>query len=198
MTIPPDQQLDARRGLPEDLLYLARRHPRPWDGAPGLAGTGEIWLGNHRYFRAVTDWLAGFVDGLRVADVPPDAFPAPFRSRVGALLSGLDGHHRIEDQYYFPRFMQAEPRLLHGFEIMEDDHHVIHRAIFELSSAGRALVEALGAPSERLSPDAARAADAAAGTFGGFRTALARHLDDEEDLVIPLLLERAAADPDLG
>lgn len=198
MTIPPDQQLGARLGLPDDLLYLARRHPRPWDTAPGLAGTGEIWLANHGHFRAVTGAIAGFVDRLRGGEAPPDGFVAPFRHRVGGLLSGLDGHHRIEDDYYFPRFMQAEPRLLHGFEIMEDDHHVIHQAIFELSSASRALIEALGEPAERLSPDAARAADAAAGTLGRFRKVLGRHLDDEEDLVIPLLLERAAADPDLA
>ena len=43
---------------------------------------------------------------------------------------------------------------------------------------------------------------AAAGRFAtelvDFERMLARHLDDEEDLVIPYLLERARADPDFG
>lgn len=47
--------LGQRQGLPADLLYLSEKHPRgTWRGRSELAGAGEIWLGSHDYFRAVT------------------------------------------------------------------------------------------------------------------------------------------------
>ncbi len=48
-------ELGIRNVLPEDLRYLLRKHPREgWRNQPGLAGTGEIWLANRDWFRAIT------------------------------------------------------------------------------------------------------------------------------------------------
>ncbi len=190
-------------GLPAHLLYLSRRHPREgWAGATSLAGTGEVWLANHSHFGALTGRIAGGVDALRAGRSGQAHFDRIFRHDLGSRLAGLDGHHRIEDHSYFPRFQKAVPKLGQGFEILEADHAVIHAAIHDLSFAGQGLVAELDPAAEAAGEaltDAARfAADDLAVTLARFGKVLARHLDDEEDLVIPYLLERARSDPDFG
>src|ERR1700681_4408293 len=42
----------------------------------------------------------------------------------------LEMHHRVEDDYYFPTFAAAAPKLQKGFDILDNDHGVIHGAIY--------------------------------------------------------------------
>ena len=196
-------RVETGTGLPMHLLYLRLRHPREgWAGATSLAGTGEVWLANHSHFRALTDRIAGGVDALRAGRSAQAHFDRIFRHDLGSLLAGLDGHHRVEDHSYFPRFQKAVPKLAQGFEMLEADHAVIHEAIHDLSFAGQGLVRELDPTAEAVGEalsDAARfVADDLAATLARFGKVLARHLDDEEDLVIPYLLERARKDPDFG
>ena len=193
----------AGTGLPAGLLGLLRRHPRDgWQRAAGLAGSGEVWLANHRHFRDLTGRISGGLAALREGRSAPDHFDGLFRHDLGSLLAGLDGHHRIEDHHYFPIFRQAVPTLAPGFEILDADHTALHAAIHDLAFAGQGLLRALGAQAQagddRLADAAGRAAEDAAAVLARFGLLLGRHLDDEEDLVIPLILERARADPDFG
>lgn len=190
-------------GLPAELLGLLQRHPRAgWDEAVRLADSGAVWLANHRYFRDLTARLDGGVAALRDGKSAPGHFDPLFRHDLGSLLAGLDGHHRIEDHHYFPIFRRAVPKLGAGFDILDADHAVLHEAIHDLAFCGQGLLRALGgdgpAGGDRLADAAERAAEGAAATLARFGRLLGRHLDDEEDLVIPLVLDRALEDPDFG
>ena len=116
--------------------------------------------------------------------------PREFRSwlsrHLGWSLWQLEQHHEVEDHHYFPLFRRAEPRLAPGFELLESDHGALHTAIGGVIERATAVLA-----SETPGPDTFRS------DLGRFRDAqidlgraLIRHLDDEEDLVIPLLLER--------
>lgn len=192
-------KLGTRVKLPEDLLFLSKKHPREtWIGQPGLAGTGEIWLGNHDYFRAATDRIARQLDVLRESGESTfDSTPALHRL-IGQLLSGLDGHHRIEDHHYFPAFQRVEPRLLQAFEILDGDHHMIHDAIDELAATTGDSLRRLGVAEGSMTSDQRFAVDALAEVVERFRPIVHQHLADEEDIVIPLILERARSDPEFG
>lgn len=101
------------------------------------------------------------------------------------LLNGLDEHHQVEDFHYFPVFRRAEPRLAAGFELLERDHAALHTAIGGIVLRANAVLTAQ-TDSASLRDDLARFHDA----HVELGRELLRHLDDEEDLVIPLLLER--------
>ena len=192
-------QLGLRAGLPENLLFLTRKHPRPtWPGNPGLGETGQIWLHNHGYFRMLAQEIAADLDALRIAGEATARTAPHFVRQANNLLGGLEGHHNIEDAHYFPRFRAAEPRLIRGFDIMDADHHVIHAAIHDFADAARVYLRALGDGQGALTSQTNFALDAMAATTAKFRRAMTQHLDDEEDLVIPLILERALADPEFG
>lgn len=192
-------KLGYRSGLPDDLLFLARKYPREtWRGRPGLAGTGEIWLGNHDHFRATIAKIAEQLSRLREeGETTYDSGPA-LRRHVGGLLAGLDGHHRVEDHHYFPIFQRAEPRLLRAFEVLDADHHAIHDAIDELAATTGDSLRRLGQAEGVMTSDQRFAIDALAEVVERFAPIMRQHLADEEGIVIPLILERARADPEFS
>jgi hypothetical protein len=186
-----DLDLDTRTGWPADLRFLLDRYPRAswypraaWPSQPNLGPLSRSWLEHHDYFRAFGRGPLTGARQYREAAASPTEFRQMYGPRLRYFLLVLEGHHRIEDDYYFPVFRAAEPRLAPGFEALERDHATIRADIAEVGKAATAFLAADDI-------DAARAA----GTFYGGHadrlwTALTQHFDDEEDLIIPLILER--------
>ena len=187
--------LDRRTGWPADLRILLDRHPREtWPGHPTLGALCRFWLERHAMFRALARALAAGAGDLREGRLEPGAFQPWFTPRMRFFLQHLHHHHLIEDHNYFPVFMAAETRLVRGFEVLEADHGVIDGAICELGVASDQLHAALRQPTA----DLPRATAALGGLLPGFLQKLDRHLDDEEDLIIPLILERSEAGLGVG
>jgi hypothetical protein len=178
--------LASRSGWPEDLRVLIARFPREqWDGHANLGEMARFWLSRHAMFRElsgnVEQVTAAFLKGnLTAADFPGQLVP-----RLQFLLSQLNVHHQIEDQHYFPIFKAAEDRLARGFDVLEEDHHAIHADMAATAESANTLLRALADKS-----DARKQGDAYALASGGLIKGLIRHLDDEEDLIVPLILDR--------
>ncbi len=73
-----------------------------------------------------------------------------------------------------------------GFDLLESDHHVIHEALLASVTGAQALMPALAQAADARR----RALDAYAAAADHLSQLLVRHLADEEDLVIPAILER--------
>ena len=131
---------------------------------------------------------------FRAGEIPAAEFPRLFVPRLQFLLSQLEAHHQIEDLHYFPVFQAAEARLAHGFEVLEADHKAIHESIVMAVETANAF---LRAPVNDTSPLHA-AGERYAGASGALLRQLTRHLDDEEDLIIPLILDRTEAGLGVG
>ncbi|MFB2531935.1 hemerythrin domain-containing protein [Paracoccus sp. p3-h83] len=191
--------LGRRTGLPPDLLFLAAKHPRPtWAEGSALSATAQVWLARHDQFRAQTARITAGLTRLREDGLTtPDSAPA-LRRHIGSLLVGLDGHHQIEDHHYFPVFQRAEPRLLRGFQILDADHHMIHDAIDDLAAVTQDSLRRLGNAHGMMTSDQRFAVDGLADTVNRIAPLLRQHLADEEEIVIPLILDRARSDPDFG
>lgn len=182
--------LSTRKGLPGDQLFLARQYPREgWLTGDQLSEMASFWLDIHRYFRLKSEQLEKLINSVRNGEREAGEILAPFRSSAGGMLSHLEGHHQIEDHNYFPHFIRIEPRLARGFELMDADHHVIHDAIHTLAEESRGFLAAAAAP-DHGSDALKRRTDALGDTIATFRRNMLRHLDDEEDLVIPLIIDR--------
>ena len=102
------------------------------------------------------------------------------------MLWQLDEHHQVEDQHYFPLFRRLEPRLAPGFEVLERDHAALHAALAVIVERANAVLAPGAGDAGALRSALERFLEAQRELGQG----LLRHLDDEEDLVIPLLLER--------
>lgn len=171
-----DLSLSARKGLPADLQVLLRDLPRAdWSGHPGFGGLVQFWLDRHGMFRQLVDLLQTDQRALADRQIDPKAY-APRLSRFGSMLLGeLHGHHQIEDQHYFPRLARFDTRLQRGFDLLDADHHAMDNALHDLAEGANAVLK--GGPP---------------GAFGDrldvFAQLLDRHLTDEEDLIVPVIL----------
>lgn len=183
--------LDRRQGLPGELLFLLEQHPRAgWQDRDGPGMTAQFWLDRHAAFRQLGRALQDEAEAFRHGGTAPEDFQARFAPRLQMLLSELHGHHQVEDLHYFPAFRRMEPRLERGFEILDRDHITLHESLVETAEAATSLLQALA-----RDPQAAEGpAERYAATGQRLLARLERHLDDEEDLVIPLLIARG----DLG
>ncbi|MGE5148098.1 MAG: hemerythrin domain-containing protein [Candidatus Eiseniibacteriota bacterium] len=182
----PELALGRRDGWPEALRFLVVRHPRAtWEGSAALGPLAHYWLGRHAGFRELSAMLGAATAEFEAGRLEAAEFRPWFAPRLQYLLTHLDGHHQVEDYYYFPRLSAAEPRLAAGFAALAADHEELDRAIRNGVEAANALLTA-PADSDIERAAGARYVAASAHLLGS----LARHLDDEEDLVIPLLLDR--------
>ena len=123
---------------------------------------------------------------FRAGTLPAADFPRQLVPRLQFLLSQLDAHHQIEDLHYFPIFRAAEARLVRGFDVLEADHHAIHADMAATADTANALLRALAGDADALR----RCGDDYVTASGALLKGLVRHLDDEEDLIVPLILDR--------
>lgn len=179
--------LERRTGLPADLLKLLETYPREaWAGHDNIHGLASMWLQRHDMFRDIGGTLTGAIADYREERTDARAFARFFAPRLEFFLAQLNGHHQVEDMHYFPVFARAESRLKRGFAILDRDHHLIHEALELNAETANAFLRALGEDEDRRR----FAADAYAAQNERLVAMLARHLDDEEDLIVPLILDR--------
>lgn len=172
--------LATRTHLPPELLALHADWAREgWADAPGFHGLAAFWLDRHLGFRSLLGGLIADAGAVVDRRMDPAAF-APRLSRMGGrLVQELIGHHQIEDEAYFPKLAALEPRLARGFDLLDADHHALHALI------DRFVTGANGVLQDRSGGGVAHFADALA----DFDRLLLRHLTDEEDLIIPVVLK---------
>jgi hypothetical protein len=185
-----DLDLDTRAGWPDELRFYLEQYPRPaWPGHVNLGELSRFWLSIHDGFRQIGGELQAKTTDFREGGVPPEEFRAWLGPRLQTLLSHLHGHHQIEDYQFFPLFSAAEPRLVRGFEVLERDHGQIHETIVGVVDTANTLLRASPADLDLIR----RSGDAYADNGEALLRQLDRHLGDEEDLIIPLILDRGEA-----
>jgi iron-sulfur cluster repair protein YtfE (RIC family) len=189
MDMTADLALDSRAGWPPDLRLLADRYPRQvWIGHANLGQMARFWLQRHDMFREIGTALTQASAAFREGTARPQDFRAWFPPRLQFFLEQLHAHHQVEDLHFFPAFQAAEARLARGFDVLEADHRVIHEAINGAVATANAFI---AAPAEA---DALRrSGDQYAAAGDALLAKLTRHLRDEEDLIIPLILDRGEA-----
>lgn len=177
--------LATRTGLPDALRVLLEEYPREgWEGHANFDGLIRFWLERHLMFRRLQAMLLAETQrGLDRSRDPRQV--ASQIHRLGALfVNELHGHHTVEDVHYFPALVRLEPRLERGFALLDADHHALDPMLHGLATVTDAALSApAGTTSEmgRLYAELAR-----------FQTFLDRHLTDEEEIVVPVILKHGA------
>ena len=176
--------------LPADIAYLLAKYPREiWHGHANLGQLSQFWLQRHDMFRELGGMLKTMAHDYREAPDTPLRFQQEFAPRLNFFLNQLNGHHQIEDQHYFPVFRALDKRLITGFDLLEEDHEYIHQELFATAQEAQNFLHALSQDSDAQR----RAADAYLEKSDRLLNWLLRHLEDEEDLFIPVILDRTEA-----
>ncbi|MCO6186767.1 hemerythrin domain-containing protein [Rhizobium sp. L1K21] len=178
----------TRTELPPEYRVLIDKFPRAeWGAVHTIGMLGQFWLDRHDGFRQFSAVLDEATDKALEGQVQPGEFAQWFAPRLNHFLGALNGHHQIEDYQYFPLFMAADGRLKGGFELLEEDHHLIHDMLARNASAANDFIRAL---QSETGEDPRKALEQYALEAKGLLKGLERHLEDEEDLILPLLMEQ--------
>lgn len=174
--------LAERDALPPEFRFLVAAFPRAgWAAAAGPFTA--FYLERHEFFRAVTARLETETETFLDGGAEPWRFAGAV-SRFGSLfLTQLHAHHRIEDEHYFPRISGLEPRATRAFDLLEADHHAMDCILARFGDDANAAIRAAETDARLRDADRLRI------TLVETRRLLARHLTDEEDIVVPLMLK---------
>lgn len=178
-----DLSLETRAGLPETLRVLLAEYPREaWESEPHFSGLVSMWLGMHQGFRRSMDVLRNDAESLLAGNLEPAIFARRLVQVGSQFVDHLHGHHHIEDQHYFPLLMAREKRLEHGFQILDSDHQALDKHIADFATSANVTLRAMA------EGNLGDKAGVHHGQLLRFETFLDRHLTDEEDLIVPVIL----------
>lgn len=183
---PNDPLALARRtGLPDALRVLVDRLPRGgWEAHPEFNDLTRFWLERHLGFRRLQAALEAETEAALDRRSDPRRAAAQIARIAGLYLNELHGHHQIEDAHYFPTLRLQDPRLETGFDLLDADHHALHAGLAAMAEAANAALRGLTLAPADLTP-----AGHMHETLAGFGRLVGRHLEDEEDLIVPVILE---------
>ena len=180
--------LEDRAGLPDALRILLRDYPRAgWSADGNFGGLVSFWLDRHLNFRRIMSLMQAETELLLDRSIDPQVHAARL-SRLGStFVSDLHGHHQIEDAHYFPVLARTEPRIAAGFDLLDRDHQALDGHLDRFVKGANAVLRKISAPADHHS-----AAGRFAGDLARLNVLLDRHLVDEEDLVVPVILRHGA------
>lgn len=180
--------LAKRAALPDALRVLAEEFPREaWADHPNYSQLIDFWLSRHMMFRKLLDHLTQDVQASLDQIIEAQDYKARLHRFGGMLINELHGHHTIEDTHYFPTMAKLDTRVAKGFEILDSDHHVMDDQLHHLAARANAVLQASNEAATR------EATGAFSTQLAEFAPLLDRHLLDEEELVVPVLLNHAPA-----
>lgn len=171
--------------LAPEFRQLLDVYPRDsWEAHPNFRQATENWLSAHDMFRRLSRIVRldaeAWLDGRTTAQ----DYARRLSQRGNALVGNLHGHHGWEDHVYFPELSAADPRFDRGLAVLEQDHEVLDRVLHSFADKAIATLD-------RHTADRALD-DSAVGqihdTVSGIENLLARHLADEEELAVPIIL----------
>ncbi len=171
--------------MPAEMQILLDAYPRDtWEAHPGFKEKTKHWLGAHQMFRQLGQIIRTeteqFLDKSRGAD----AFAERLSYYGDMMVRNLHGHHGWEDHSYFPELAAADPRFEAGLEILEKDHLELDVVLERFSRSANRVIQ-LVQLDEKQARDEAGGLHSIAETIEAF---LKRHLSDEEELAVPIIL----------
>lgn len=171
--------------MPNEMRFLLEQYPRDdWDAHPGFKEKTRHWLGAHQMFRRVAQQVRLDTEGLLNKDIAADTYAGRLSYLGGNLVGNLHGHHGWEDRSYFPELSAADPRFDAGLELLEQDHADLDKVLDDFVQGANRVIK-LMTLDEAQAREEAHHVHETAQTIEAF---LKRHLSDEEELAVPIIL----------
>lgn len=184
MAFTSDHHVLSRQGLPEEvrnrLIALPREEWREHENY--LISNARPLQRNHnslkrqaRHYHASLEQL---LNQRESAGADTDGM-VEVEQLGKSLLRNLHSHHGYEDSSVFPVLCRDHPRLTAGFDLLEQDHGVLEASLEELDRNLRRFAEQK--PATQVISEAHAQADK-------LIRLLHRHMDDEEEIIMPIYL----------
>jgi hypothetical protein len=171
--------------IPDEMRFLLGQYPRETcDAHPGFREKTIHWLGAHQMFRRVAQRIRLDTEGLLNKDMALDDFSRRLSHYGGNLVGYLHGHHGWEDHSYFPELSAADPRFDAGLQVLEQDHADLDKVLDDFTRTANGLIKLTTLDEAQAYAEAGQVLD----TSETIEAFLKRHLSDEEELAVPIIL----------
>ncbi|WP_425092652.1 hemerythrin domain-containing protein [Tropicimonas sp. S265A] len=168
--------LEDRSGWPDALRVLEEAYPRAaWPQHPNFNDLVRFWLSRHLIFRRLLAQIEADTQNYMDGQTGFEEYAPRLSELAGTLLNELHAHHQIEDHQYFPRLARLDARITRGFEVLDADHHAMDGLLHSAADAANTTLRT-------------REAGPLLDEMTRFGRLLDRHLVDEEDLIVPVIL----------
>lgn len=172
--------------LPPEMGVLLAEHPREgWEENPHFARSTKEWLSAHRLFRDLAYVLRTGAEHYLDGNFDAEAYAPRLAAYGDRLVRALHGHHRFEDLNFFPELSKADARFDAGLDILEADHLALDMTLDGFTRTSNRVLKLFQLDETQARDEVGAVHDGAA----RIEAFLDRHLGDEEDLVVPILLE---------
>lgn len=183
--IAADEDLLQRTGLPAGFRDLAAQLPRAVWPRSAIHGMARELLVIHDSHRANLASLVGSGQAWAAGESDAAAYRRIALPQLRDFLRYLEAHHRIESEHFFPALAATDARMRVMFDLLDRDHDAIH-ALMDDAWRSAIAFDARIAGNQHADTEAA----ALVASIERLSTPLARHLHDEEDIVVPHLTLR--------
>ncbi|WP_248408996.1 hemerythrin domain-containing protein [Aliiroseovarius sp. S2029] len=174
-----------QKALPEDMRLLLRDYPREaWPDHPNFAASIQNWMGAHVMFGQLAELIRLNTEAYLEKQFDPDDHARRLSHYGNLLVRNLHGHHHWEDRRFFPELSAADGRFDPGLQTLESDHLVLDNLLDRFTRQSNCVVTLTQMDEPQAREEANRVHEMTT-VLEGFLT---RHLTDEEDLVVPILL----------
>ncbi len=171
--------------LPPGMDKLLQDYPRAsWDAHKGFAQATRNWLGAHKAFRKLSRFTREDTQRYLDKTVEAEKFASNLSYFGNALVANLYGHHHWEDMEYFPELSAADPRFDSGLAILEEDHQCLNGLLENLTLKANRVIKLVQLDESAAYEEAGELLP----VTEAVETLLTRHLADEEDLAVPIIL----------
>lgn len=179
-------EFDMRNsGMPAEMRVLLDAYPRDtWAAHPGFREKTKNWLGAHQMFRQLGNIIRLETEKFLDRSHSANDFAKRLTYYGDMMVRNLHGHHGWEDHSYFPELSAADPRFDAGLEILEKDHQELDVVLESFSKSANRVIQLAQLDKNQMRSDAGEL-HSVAKVIEAF---LARHLSDEEDLAVPIIL----------
>jgi len=177
--------IEKREGLPREMQTLLRDYPRDaWPDHPNFARSIQNWMGAHQSFRSLADLLVGDTQNFLEKDTESVTYVERLGFYGNLLVQNLHGHHTWEDRSYFPELMAADKRFETGLNMLESDHVALDALLDGITHKANRVIRLHDLEPKQMAGEAGPLEN----DLSQLQSFLQRHLKDEEDLVVPILL----------
>lgn len=145
----------------------------------------DRWLQVHARFREIAASFLRSTRGWRRGTLSARAFHETVSPRLGWFIEVLEMHQRAESTVAFPMLARLDPARAERFEKLNDDHDRIQ------DEAAR--VKECLAVMTRTKAELSLAADRLASAIEALVKVFVKHLWDEEEVIVPILLSAPRA-----
>ena len=156
-----------------------------------VGGEARFWMEIHKGLLKASATLPQWCEQLlSLNDAEALRALQPRVVSLGAqLIHHAHGHHHIEDEHFFPVFLQRYPELANPIDLLEHDHEVLASVLDNMEKAVAGMNRPAGAGEKAGRDELLVAGEVLHKAALRLDRLFVRHIGDEEEICLPVLAQ---------